>query len=1702
LHITENNKNNIDNYDFPLQISPSIRSKQISSVIADLQSKNENLSNQLSTFREKFINEDYLNNEAINGRKEKNKSKSSQKSFGIPSFSHDKKKSFDNTSNKSSRNESLIRNTHKYNNNNFNNNAYFESSDKKIINEKSSKNFYLPKDKTTSNFYKINSNKSKCSSNNSNSKNNSNKDKEYFNYLKDEANYYIKDCTNNINNINIKDYISNEESPEKSSKHKRDKSASPAFSSKNINININNQINKISAIPNNFIYESMKIRSTKHLNVIVNNNTNTNTSSNKKNDNNNKNNFDEKLNSIKNLNSNPEMLSSWNAFNNSGGISKSPLKRLQDIVAEKEREISALEQKLQQANMSEIANEKSTCKAERKVESLQKIISEILSKNKADQGTIEKLKEEVNKLCKDGEVNSGYNNRNRIFKKFNKKTEEILIHKIYSNFKDVDSDYTDNNENVSKKYNLQNSFYFVLISDAVQQNFLWVDLINQLNVNNCDSNNNSKSPNKAFMIENEEHKIEEEQRRILDAINHFNELTKKYKNSNNNNNDSNNKNTIINNKKTSNSNKNTINSNNNTISNEDSSKSNKSKQQKHNAEKQLDTISKPEKYKNFTAIKLPLQNLHSIESEMLNVYSDYLSFERELNNSKNFFIDEINRKEAIIQTLRVDLERLLEDNSDFIKSDNVLKSEIAEKDKMIINFDLLNKEKDLLLSELSSELEDLKEKFAKSLENRKALEARISELQAIVIGNENNFGKEKQSFEARVAEYTHKLDEAAKSLGEKDLLIEKFTNKLDELEAKYRSNFQKIEFIEKSELNNNNNKINNSNNNKNSSTEERASLLGKIHELELMKNSYLDKISILEYINKNFENEKADKEKHFDELSLKATDLQKQLETSHSENKANLEKLAEKESAMQKTLAELSALISNKNKEITSINKLNEEIEKTLKANLEEISSLSKTLEIRSKNASNCEKEIKELKKELKDAKFNYEDKSQNLAAANKKIVDLENQIRFNFDKFDEEKNRLRDEMNTKLNNMLMEKSENLTKYQSLLDEFNKYQQNCEKLKNQNEENLKKLKLENKKLKNDLNKLISQSQIENKELEEMLIEFNIQVENSVKMQKEFSDAESKLTKLDAVLLKQEEIISKLTFEKEEIEKKMEEEKNKNSNIMSKINSNNYYINKENSNSNSNNHNSIICSSNDSLKLNNNEAINIEHLNTRILEIQKINIQLDDELKEKAGKIEVLENEKLFANKKLSEAKEANERNIALINEKHKKLIISDEFAIKDLSRKLRDIEIDLKNTEDENLLYKNQIIEMQKNINFLIENQPNNDINNTNINNKNTYNHNKSLEYYEKHTAQLESEIRVLSDENFKLKEELENARNQFERLVDELNENNILKLDPNMTKRADEVNVTLYGNNNIYNTNLNNSQLNNSTFILDLNNTTNNNNNNINVISTNALTNSTANNNYKNNNNDINNNNILINSSGKDKEKNNEYMLKILDYEDKLEKLIFSNSELARKNNSLTIEIKTLQERIYALENFEEPEINKKLKKMNSSHNLQKDSLSIQIENERLQELIKDYEQSISELQNKLELQCNEINRIREEYDDENCNMKKKEVENFSFFANEKTERNNFTNNFNNNKNFVASNNLNNMTFFDSISIHNENDFRNSNIRVSNEDCFRKLNAEISEKNKLIEKLSKELNDSYALMGEANKKLEIFEVDYLNKSK
>jgi len=465
----------------------------------------------------------------------------------------------------------------------------------------------------------------------------------------------------------------------------------------------------------------------------------------------------------------------------------------------------------------------------------------------------------------------------------------------------------------------------------------------------------------------------------------------------------------------------------------------------------------------------------------------------------------------------------------------------------------------------------------------------------------------------------------------------------------------------------------------------------------------------------------------------------------------------------------------------------------------------------------------------------------------------------------------------------------------------------------------------------------------------------------------------------------------------------------------------------------------------------NEMFN--NLNSRILEIQKINIQIDKELKEKENQINILEKERDFLSKKLSESRELNEKNNNYINEKNKK-IIADDFALKDLTRKLKATEEDLKNVEDENLVYKNKIEGLQKNLNFLLENQ--------NESSKN------SKDSQEKLITKLEAEIEYLNIENNKLKDELENARNQCERLIDEINENHILKMDPSANKRADEINVTLYNNNN---TNLNNSShLNNSNSIFDLNNTKDNNNNNINV-----LMNSIGNNNYM---------TINTNKIGKEKEIENEYMLKIIDYEDKLEKLIFSNSELQRKNNSLNIEIKTLQEKIYALEHFQEPEINKKFKQLklqeNSGNaNIPKDFKTIQIENERLQELNKDYEMSISQLQNKLEMQYNEIMKLREEYEEEIINIKKKEgIENFSFFGNEKTERNN-------------------LTFFDS----NENDLKASNFKSNNEELLRKLNFEINEKNKLIEKLTKELNDSYALMGEANKKLEIFELDFFNKS-
>lgn len=65
---------------------------------------------------------------------------------------------------------------------------------------------------------------------------------------------------------------------------------------------------------------------------------------------------------------------------------------------------------------------------------------------------------------------------------------------------------------------------------------------------------------------------------------------------------------------------------------------------------------------------------------------------------------------------------------------------------------------------------------------------------------------------------------------------------------------------------------------------------------------------------------------------------------------------------------------------------------------------------------------------------------------------------------------------------------------------------------------------------------------------------------------------------------------------------------------------------------------------------------------------------------------------------------------------------------------------------------------------------------------------------------------------------------------------------------------------------------------------------------------------------------------------------------------------------------------------------------------NPQKDIDEMQIENEWLQELIKDFELNKSELQNKLELQYNEINRLWDECEDEIANFKKKKSKTFPF--------------------------------------------------------------------------------------------------------
>ncbi len=1457
-----------------------------------MQNKNELLSNQLTSFREKINEIDDIKQEKINLRKDKNKSKSSQKSIHIAP-AHEKKKSIDS---------------------NISKNTIFQMRAKNPKNEvKTNFNFENSTDRNTSKNSNINLKVTK---------------KESFHNIKDEINYIVGSdyvTSNNNSNSNRKvETIKNNINP-KTNIRGNDNTISYA-------------INKINTA-NNFIYEAKK---TKNGSIEENN---------------------EKNIRIKNINTNPEQLDIA-IFNNIGIVPKSPLKRLQDKVTEKDKELVDLEQKLKQANNKAIINEKNYLKAEKKVESMQKIISEILSKSKADQNTIEKLKVDVFKLS-NGEGENKINSNNNFINNLdlNIKNDEIIIHKIYSNF----------NETINCNSN-NNLFYFVLISDINQEKYFWINLTKVINHKDYKEKNFSISNNDDCKL-------------ILEALAYFEKLVRKYKN-------------VINIQNKENK------SNNQTLSN-------KSKK----TVRKLDDI-KNEKYKNFTASNLPIQNLFTLEQDIINVYSDYLNFEREFNNSKNFFIDEINQKDNIIQKLKGDLEKLIDNNTKIIKNTELINNESDEKDKKISSMLNLIKEKDDALFILNSEITKLKEHS--EINKQIDIHKRISELEEInfdKVKEINIFKREiekitldKQDNQKLYSEINKKYEEARKNINEKDELIEKFTNKLDELEKKYKNNFSKLEYFEKNELLANN-----------FSTEEKNLLEGKIHELELIKNSHLDKISILEYINKNFENEKIEKEKLLEDVTLKIIELNHKIELLHNENKI----LLDGKDSFEKINIEKKNEIIRKDNEIKKLNSSLNNLEEKNKFYQEEISKLTAMVEMNSKIILTNENDMKGIKEEFNNVKVLADEKCQSLINSNKKIADLESQIRFNFEKFDEEKSLLQTEMNNSINSILAQKTGIVNKYQSLIIECNQIQRNNENHIKNSEAIIKNLKDEIKNLNKIINQNMQKFELENKELEELLIEFNSQVENSAKLQRDYNGAIEKAKTMESALLIQEEIINRLTAEKNEALSNLDNVKLKNINKEKQTNENN--------------------------KNHENEIIN--SLNLRILEIQKINIQIDKELKLKENQIHDLKKEKDLLQKKINELKEINDKNFNNINEKNKK-IIADDFTIKDLTRKLKDTEEDLKIVEDENLVFKNKIESLQKNLNFLSENK-----------NENTK---FSKEQQEKLIIKLESEIEYLNKQNNLLKEDLENSRNQCERLIEEVNENYILKMCPSTNKRGDEINITLFNNNN--NTNLNNSShLNNSNSIYDLNNTKDNNNNNINILMS-----SYGNKNYM----TLNNNN----KSNKEKEIENEYMLKINDYEDKLEKLIFSNSELQRKNNSLNIEIKTLQEKIYSLENFEEPEINKKLKQFkmqdNSNNCISKDSKSLLIENQRLQELNKDYEMSISQLQNKLEIQYNEIIRLREEYEEEQITSRKKEAaENFSFFGNEKTERNN-------------------LTFFDS----NENEMRQSNLRFNNEEKFKKFNNEINEKNNLIDKLTKELNDSYALMGEANKKLEIFEIDYMKK--
>lgn len=1593
-------------YDLPLQIKPNDKSKDLSQVITNLQNKNNALSSELSSFREKFIDAAELTDKGNSkSRKEKNQSKSSNRSFNIaPLAGHEKKKSFDSinfikqnyTSKNKDNSKSINMNERPLSNisltkensntswsNNFN---YLKDANNYIIgisgqkekyNEKSEEKSYnynlynnqsikveafINKPHNTINNCSINRNGSEANSrekkpqsnNSSNNINNSNKvssdklEKKQNNYLKlneNSGNLFNKKTNDSAA---VKNYIPEDgkESNRIRANNRSSLESAATQNSNNIKKSFSNELDEYRAYFADDIYKDP-------------------------NKNPNQKNFDSHkksettINYLDNINSlSKNNSTNVNSFNNNNNknTSKSPLKTLQDKLGEKDKEISDLQQRLNNINYNYSLSEKKLKKSDRKIDSLQNLIDEILNKSKNDQKIIEILKDEIKEMKKiySAEVmspqeknlhNLSDNQSKEIL--LNLKTDEIVIHKIYTN-------YSENKiENVEK-----NLLYFVLISDGKQENFIWIDITNAF-LKNLQSggkiinkppfeSNNSKAIKNSSLKEDEKIKTNNNNHEFLiDAINYFSDFTNEIRNS-------------ITDLKTIN--------NSTGINNEIKTKN------------LIWENLKDEKYKNFKAANLPLQNLYNVENEIISLYSEYLNFEKEYIASKKLFDNEISKKDELIKHLKTQLEKLIEDNNNFIQILENNKTEFYEFNKTKAEFENIIKEKDKKIDTLNSVI-SLKNEERLSFDSKKEeilsnLESKLNECNSNLEKKENevkhvnndyiNLQNEKKFQEKKIENLEKEIETSRKNLLNKEKMIQRFNEKLDELEKKYKSNLIKLDLFEK------NDNLNNLN-----FSEEKKKLYSKIQELELTRNSLLDKNSILEFMNKNLETEIKEKEKHYE-------DTLRGLNEQMSSNKNN------------------EKIINDQLQEINKYKTSSDNNERKIKEYSKEIANLRI-------NNNTLTNEIENYKQEINALKEAFEINITETAKLNKKtneekILTYEKQIKEYAEQFEKEKKKIKEDYNTHYGNLLREKAEISEALNTLKEEYTNYKSSNDKLNKTKDGKIVELIRLNKMMNNDISSLTSKTDLENRQLEINITEFKTQLNQSEKIKGIIFESERQLKNLNSVFVIQEEVIKSLTKENEKIKIELEnKEKNNVAYVLTSTNVNN----KE-----------------------------LESLHQRISELEKINFQNQYKLQEKIATIKNCEDTNAELMIKIKDLKDTMYQNEQQIKEKNR-IILNYEKSSADLSNTINDMSLTIKNLGDENANLKIKLESAVK-------------IDSSNINNSvqiNLVNElSLSKRLNEEKIFDLKKENKQLLQENSKLREDYELAKQQLERIVDEINENNILRIGPSITLR-DEINNTQQ---QINITNLNNSShLNMSNSIFDL-----------------ADHNMNLNNNL--------NNNFNLISKDRDRD-SNEYKIKIMDYEDKLEKLIISNSELQNKINSQNLEIKTLQDKVYSLENFnkEDSEINKKLKLNNLNNNSlnRQDSMSLpfkelknlKLENERLQELNKDYEISISQLQDKLEHQYNEIHKIREEYEEEIEKLKKKEFENFSFNIQQKLNPNNEKNN-----------------------IKRKNSFK------SNEEKIIFLSSEIEEKNKFIEKLRSELCDTYALLGETNKKLEYFENDLM----